>query len=561
MTGGALALAGSVCFAALDARAATAEPLRLAATHLQLATESSQDGTMTLAITLTNTGSVAAEDMRLSLLAGPGLPVMPGENVLAAGGLAAGQTVTLSRPIRVRTLVGASRGGLPLMVIRAEGVAADGTTPVSTGVLSRAGDDPRARASSARSATEHLRRGSTERVSVDSAGNQANDFIFEPAISADGRFVGFYSGADNLVPGDTNDASDIFVHDRRTGLTERVSVDSAGNQGNSASFELPAISAHGRFVAFVSDASNLVPGDTDDTDVFVHDRKTGVTQLVSIDSAGNQGNGFSFAPAISAHGRFVAFDSSADNLVPGDTNDFHDVFVHDRRTGVTERVSVDSAGNQGNEGSGGPAISADGRFVAFNSFADNLVPGDTNGGSDVFVHDRRTGVTERVSVDSAIDFSSRPAISGHGRFVAFASDADNLVPGDTNDTSDVFVHDRKTGVTERVSVDSAGNQGNNFSFYSAISAHGRFVAFTSGAHVFVHDRKTRVTELVSVDSAGNQGNSVSDEPAISADGRFVAFRSFADNLVPGDTNDATDVFVHDRKRKIAETGGADLAGE
>jgi archaellum component FlaF (FlaF/FlaG flagellin family) len=249
--------------------------------------------------------------------------------------------------------------------------------------------------------------------------------------------------------------ADVFVHDRRTGATERVSIDSAGNQGNLPSFD-PAISANGRFVAFSSFADNLVPGDTNGgdllfgaADVFVHDRRTGVTTRVSVDSAGNQANNGSLAPAISANGRFVAFGSLADNLVPGDTNGQTDAFVHDRRTGATERVSVDSAGNQGNNGSGGSAITANGRYVAFSSDADNLVPGDTNGETDAFVHDRRTGATERVSIDSAgnqgNNFSGGSAISANGRFVAFWSDADNLVPGDTNGQTDAFVHDRKTG--------------------------------------------------------------------------------------------------------------------
>jgi Tol biopolymer transport system component len=167
----------------------------------------------------------------------------------------------------------------------------------------------------------------------------------------------------------------------------------------------------------------------------------------------------------------------------------------------------------------------------------------------------------------------RPAISADGRFVAFWSNADNLVVGDTNGASDVFVHDRETGVTERISVDSAGNQGNNDSLEPAISADGRFVAFLSGADnlvsgdtngnldIFVHDRETDVTERVSVDSVGNQGNNHSLEPAISADGRFVAFRSYANNLVPGDTNSTADVFVHDRKTRVDKTGDADLAGQ
>ena len=214
MTGGALALAGSVCFVGLGAREAAAEPLRLAATHQQLATNSNQDGTatVTLAVTLTNEGSVAAEDVRLILRKGPGLPVMPGKNVLTVGTLAAGRTVTLAWPITVLAPVAPTRGDLPPMVIHAEGVAADGTTPVSTGVLSRARYHP-GKASSARSATEPVTadtaipqcvRSSTARVSVDSAGNQGNNASYEPAISADGRFVAFASDADNLVPGDTN---------------------------------------------------------------------------------------------------------------------------------------------------------------------------------------------------------------------------------------------------------------------------------------------------------------------------------------------------------------------
>jgi Tol biopolymer transport system component len=191
------------------------------------------------------------------------------------------------------------------------------------------------------------------------------------------------------VPGDTNNNSDIFVHDRKTGTTERVSVDSAGNQGNSFS-EGASVSRDGRFVAFTSVASNLVPGDTNGrSDIFIHDRKTGTTERVSVDSAGNQGNTSSFQPSISRDGRFVAFRSLASNLVPGDTNNNSDIFVHDRKTGITERVSVDSAGNQANDSSSEPSISRDGRFVAFQSFDSNLVPGDTNGVLDIFVHHRK----------------------------------------------------------------------------------------------------------------------------------------------------------------------------
>jgi len=295
----------------------------------------------------------------------------------------------------------------------------------------------------------------TTRVSVDSAGTQGTGgHSYETSLSADGRFVAFRSEATNLVAGDTNAADDIFVHDRQTGTTTRVSVDSAGTQGNSYSYT-PSISADGRYVAFLSNASNLVAGDTNASwDIFVHDRQTGTTTRVSVDSTGTQGNGASaYHPSLSADGRFVAFLSEASNLVAGDTNGRSDIFVHDRQTGTTTRVSVDSAGTQGTGGhSYTPSISADGRYVAFASTATNLVAGDTNGTGDIFVHDRQTG------------------------FVAFFSYATNLVAGDTNGLRDIFVHDRQTGTTIRVSVDSAGTQGNGNSFAPSISADGRFVA-------------------------------------------------------------------------------------
>jgi len=413
----------------------------------------------------------------------------------------------------------------------------------------------------------------TERVSVASDGSQANETSYWPAITTDGRYVAFTSRASNLVPEDTNNADDVFVHDRQTGITHRVSVDSSGNQGNSSSgLWGSAISGDGRYVAFGSSATNLVSDDTNGyEDVFVHDRLTGITERVSVDSSGNQANASSYwGPAISGDGRYVAFQSSGTNLVPDDVNGHEDVFVHDRLTGITERVSVDSSGNQANGYSGflGLAISADGRYAAFDSSATNLVSDDTNGQSDVFLHDRLTGTTERVSVDSdgneVNGWADVEAISPDGRYVAFTSPASNLVTNDTNTCPvwqpsclDVFLHDRQTGATERVSVDSSGNQGNAESVSPAISGDARYVAFWSKASnlvpgdtngtddVFVHDRQTGVTKRVSVDSAGNQGNGPSGmtRPAIGLDSRFVAFDSLASNLVVGDTNGFSDVFV------------------
>jgi len=408
--------------------------------------------------------------------------------------------------------------------------------------------------------------GSTERVSVSSTGGQANAWARGGSISADGRYVAFYSEASNLVSEDTNGYSDIFVHDRLTGTTERVSVSSAGEQGDGTSPDHPVISGDGRFVAFRSEATNLVLGDSNRSyDIFVHDRATGNTERVSVSSAGEQGDGSSFHPSISGDGRYVAFYSRASNLVPGDTNGYNDVFVHDRLTGTTERVSVSSTADEGNWHSEFPSISADGRFVAFSSNASNLVPGDTNGYSDVFVRDRLTGTTERVSLSSAGEqangTSRDPSISGDGWFVAFRSGATNLVSGDTNGADDVFVYDLFTGVTERVSISSTGGQGNGRSGPTlAICGDGRFVAFYSdasnlvpgdtnaaGDH-FVHDRLTDTTERVNMSSAGEQGNSASQYPfvAVSADAQYVAFASEASNLVPGDSNGYSDIFVHDR---------------
>ncbi len=426
--------------------------------------------------------------------------------------------------------------------------------------------------------------GTTTRVSVASDGTQGNSLSLNPSISADGRYVAFDSIASNLVSGDTNGYEDVFVHDWQTGTTTRVSVASDCTQANNHSF-YASISANGRYVAFTSSASNLVSGDTNGVeDVFVHDRQTATTTRVSIASDGTQGNdshiNTQMENTISADGRYVAFISLASNLVSGDTNGYEDVFVHDRQTGTTTRVSVASDGTQGNNFSGGPSISDDGRYVAFYSHASNLVSDDTNGAHDIFVHDLQTGTTTRVSVASDGTqgnsiISSRPSISSDGRYVAFDSLASNLVSGDTNGAFDVFVHDRQTGETSRVSLASDNTQGNNSSGNPSISADGRYVTFYSPASnlvsgdtngytdIFVYERQTSYTTRVSVASDGTQGNNnVSLYLSISADGRYVAFTSSASNLVNGDTNSTQDVFVHDRDSHPLPTmtGNAGVAG-
>jgi Tol biopolymer transport system component len=286
----------------------------------------------------------------------------------------------------------------------------------------------------------------TSRVSVASDGSQGNSHSRRPSISVDGRFLAFASEASNLVLDDTNGYADIFVHDRQTGQTSRVSVAADGAQANGESWNA-TIAADGRYVAFESRARNLVPGYINGAwNIFVHDRQTGQTSLVSVASDGTQGDCCSTQPSISADGQYVAFQSLAGNLVSGDTNGTEDIFVHDRQTGQTSRVSIASDGAQGNSDSRRPSISADGRHVAFDSRASNLVAGDINGTWDVFVHDRQTGQTSRVSVASdgtqGNSHSGGPSISADGRTVAFESWASTLVPGDTNNTSDIFVHER-----------------------------------------------------------------------------------------------------------------------
>jgi Tol biopolymer transport system component len=312
--------------------------------------------------------------------------------------------------------------------------------------------------------------------------------------------------------------------------------------------------------------------------------QTPITRM-SVDAAGTQALHESSAPAISADGRYVAFASLASNLVPGDTNGRWDIFVKERATGAIVRVSVSSSGKQGNGPCSTPAISSDGRFVAFTSFASNLVSGDTNGQPDVFVHDRDpdgngvfdegNGTTEQVSVDSnGVEGqwqSWNPSISADGKLVAFGSYATNLVAGDTNNRGDVFVHDRSNGTTIRVSVDSAGVEGNDSSDSPAISADGSCVAFESAASnldpsddddtwdIFLHTIATGVTEWVSR-AHTTQWSGGYGRPALSSDGSIVAFTSGSSSLVPGDQNGTVDVFVFDRPSGAMSIVSLDSAG-
>lgn len=400
-----------------------------------------------------------------------------------------------------------------------------------------------------------------ELVSLGALGN-ANGASAGVALSADGNVAGFFSEATNLVAGDTNQVRDVFVRDRATGQVERVSVNTAGVQGNKTSQGAggaPALSANGQVVAFYSDATNLVDGDSNgQADVFVRVRAANTTERINVGSGGSQANGASVAPSISADGRFIAFQSQATNLVDGDTNAATDVFVRDRESGITERAC---GAIQGNGASFSPAISEDGSVVAFMSAASNLVDADSNGQLDIFICNRSSGVLSRVSVatDGAQGNggSILPAISADGLVVAFKSLADNLVSGDRNNVVDVFAHDVTAGTTERISVNNLGGDANDFSFPPSVNRDGRYIAFGSfgtniitpdtnhSADVFIRDRQNGVTVLAHVNSDGEQANGGTPDapPAINGDGTLVAFVSFASNLDPSDTNGHPDVFV------------------
>ena len=420
----------------------------------------------------------------------------------------------------------------------------------------------------------------TRRASVGSGGAEGDLGSHGPSISDDGRYVVFHSDATNFVALDGNGHTDVFVRDLLGGTTELVSVSSFGVHGDFGS-RFASISGDGRYVAFQSWATNLIPIDEfPDFDVYVRDLVAGTTEKVSVDSNEVQAHdGPSWVPVISADGRYVAFYSEATDLVTNDTNGEWDVFVRDRVAGTTDRVSVSSGGIQGNAASMLPAISADGRFVAFSSDASNLVANDTNGTRDLFLRDLVAQTTERVNLASDGSqanggISYEPALSTDGRFVAFASSATNLVAGDTNLRHDVFVRDRLTGTTERASVDTGEVQGNGNSRGASLSGDGRFVTLTSDANnlvsgdvngerdVFLRDRLLGTTQRVSLDSIGVQGDDASEDSAISGDGRWMAFRSAATDLVAGDTNDEHDVFVRDREAtsfaSLCDPGGGGI---
>jgi Tol biopolymer transport system component len=411
----------------------------------------------------------------------------------------------------------------------------------------------------------------SELISTSSQGVQGNESSDRSDISADGRFVAFTSRASNLVIDDHNNATDVFVRDRETRTTERVSISSSGSEATLGPSAYPGISPNGRYVVFTSSARGLTPHIANGFEqVFLRDRELGLTTLVTESLSGTVGNGFSNWPAVSDDG-VVAFRSDATDLVTGDSNGVGDVFVRDLDSGITMRVSVSSSGQQANGSSGPPDITPDGRHIVFGSSASNLVVGDTNAQADVFLRDRwatETTVVTRSFTGGPTDGRSlEPAITADGRYVAYTSYATNITQGYSGHRCgsslgsggqpcpDIYVTDMLTETTTWVSVSELGVKGDALNLEAAISDDGRYVSFTSSnafMHwcqggtftVYVRDLQERRTECISTDWYGLLGEGLGG--SISADGRYVAFDSRSELIAIGDTNRHADVFVRDR---------------
>jgi Tol biopolymer transport system component len=400
----------------------------------------------------------------------------------------------------------------------------------------------------------------TTRLSHDSIGVQGNGASANASISRDGTLVVFQSAASNLVTGDANGLRDVFVRDLTTNTTECLSRNTFGGTGDDDS-DFPTISADERYVAFRSGATNLGPLDFNGhaRDIYVVDRTNGSKAIVSMSSAGVQGNDWSHSPALSSDGRYVAFSSLATNLVAGDTNGAADIFVRDQQQGTTIRVSVNSQGVQANGDCWSPALSYDGRYVAFSSPATNLHPLGGSSGHAVFVRDTQNGTTTCASLAHTGEPAAggRPTFSPEGRYIGYCSGA-SLLPGDTNNNADVFLYDIQDGVLSRIISSTDGSRPNS-EFMPSLSQDARFIAFDSDdpnlvagdsngvCDVFIHDRLTSVTMRVSLSTNDSEANGNSAQPSITPDGNLLVFHSDASGLVTADTNGVRDVFLRDRR--------------
>lgn len=380
-----------------------------------------------------------------------------------------------------------------------------------------------------------------------------NGASWDPAVSGDARFVAFESSATDLVPGDINGVVDLFVRDVVTGTTERVNLAEGGGASAGAATDA-AISADGRFVAFQSEAADLVAGDTNGvSDIFVRDRTGATTERVSLTGAGNQSAGAATDAAISADGRFVVFESAAADLVAGDTNGVSDIFVRDRTSATTTRVSVTAAGAQATGASTAAAISPSGAWVAFASTAPNLVSGDSNAVADVFVAARSGGTVRRASAPDAVTkpfqqsnaASTRPKVAdpiggyaGSGDpLVTYESQASNLAGTDRNGTgADVFVTTYLFGSLARTVRISDGTDPGTRPDIGVVGAGPAFVVtFVRAGDVLAAEHDSPIStsgavRIVSTPNSQQPADGPSGDPAVTADGRFVAFRTEAGNV-------------------------------
>lgn len=397
------------------------------------------------------------------------------------------------------------------------------------------------------------------RISVGPAGAEANADSYDAAVSDNGQVIAFRSTASNLVTGDTDNWPDIFVRDLGSGATEMASV--TPNRRYSLT---PSLSDDGRIVVMATDLT-IAGGSY----IVALDRQTATSTVILPLSPGSDDSGGHLEPTVSGNGQFISFytyltlqtsEPPSARPIDDDQNFTTDAYVYDRVTRPvpqTQRVSRNATGVEGVGDSMSPTLSDDGRYVAFYSYATNLVIGDSNDHEDIFVKDRQTAAIVMASVasDGTIGNgdSYKPVIAGAGRYVAFRSQATNLVVGDTNKHWDIFVRDMTLGATTRVSVSSSGGQANHDSFEADISDDGRYVVFRSNASnlvaddsnkrfdVFVHDRQTSQTVRVSKPVSG-ESNGHSYNPAISGDGNWIVFESDATNLITGDSNAARDIF-------------------
>ena len=399
---------------------------------------------------------------------------------------------------------------------------------------------------------------SIERVSITTEGIQANGQSGASSVSDDGRFILFESNATNLIPDDFNGQTDSFLYDRISQSVELISLAPDNSQANGSSSS-GSISGDGNYVTFASFANNLVTNDINNQgDIFIYNRLNQTTELVSVASDGTQANGLSLFSAVSDNGRYVAFESMADNLVANDNNGLGDIFVRDLIEQTTVRINIANDGTQANGYSSLGSISDDGRYISFASDATNLVLGDTNGQTDIFVHDLRGKTTERINIsDSGVQANGNSgfsSISGDGRYVVYESDANNLVLGDTNEQKDIFIYDRIESNTERVSIGDGDIQSNGDSRAAVVSDDGRYVAFQSEANNLVADDTNEQVDIFIRDREGSQTTKkieVNSFPILSGNAQSVVFNSSLSNLVAGDTNGTGDVFVLDLE--VSET--------